>query len=278
MTIANAEMAKAWEEEGVEWTRDADRYDAAGARHWKRFLDAGVIQPTDRVLDIGCGTGQSTRDAARAASSGSAHGIDLSQQMLDDARRRSTAEGLTNVTFEYGDAQVHEFGSGTYDVAISRFGAMFFNDAGAAFANIGRGLKPGGRLVLQAWRPLADNEWLVVFRNALAVGRELPAPPNGAPGPFALADPDHVRGLLTGAGYADVELEAVDAPMFLGTDAADAWVFCSGMGIFRGLTDGLDEADREQAVANLKQMLADHETPDGVLLDGGSWLITARRV
>src|SRR5690349_1173573 len=100
MTIANVEMAKAWEEEGVEWTRDADRYDASGARHWQRFLDAGLIAPTDKVLDIGCGTGQSTRDAARLASQGSAHGIDLSKQMVEEARRRATGAGITNASFE----------------------------------------------------------------------------------------------------------------------------------------------------------------------------------
>jgi hypothetical protein len=111
----------------------------------------------------------------------------------------------------------------------------------------------------------------------MAVGRDLPEPQNGAPGPFALADPDHVRRLLTGAGYTEVELEAVDAPIFLGTDSADAWVFCRGMGIFRGLTDGLDDADRQQAIANLQQLLADKDTPEGVLLEGASWIITARR-
>src|SRR5688500_11301148 len=114
MTIANVEMAKAWEEEGVEWTRDADRYDAASARHWRRFLDAGLIEPADRVLDVGCGTGQSTRDVGRLASSGSVHGVDLSAQMLDEAKRRSVKEGLTNVTYEFADAQVHPFDEGFY--------------------------------------------------------------------------------------------------------------------------------------------------------------------
>jgi SAM-dependent methyltransferase len=277
MTIANVEMAKAWEEEGVEWTRDADRYDAAGARHWRRFLDAGLISPADRVLDVGCGTGQSTRDAARAASSGSVHGVDLSTQMLEDARRRSDAEGLTNVTFEFADAQVHPFDEGAYDIAISRFGAMFFADATAAFTNIGRALKPGGRLALQGWRGLAENEWLLELRDSLAAGRDLPAPPNGAPGPFALADPDGVRATLTAAGFTDIAFEAVDAPMYFGTDPDDAWVFVSGQGIFRGLTDGLDDETKAEAIAKLKQVLVDHATDDGVLLGAASWIITARR-
>jgi SAM-dependent methyltransferase len=276
MTIANVEMAKAWEEEGVEWTRDADRYDASGARHWARFLDAGLISPSDRVLDVGCGTGQSSRDAARLATSGSVHGVDLSTQMLEDAQRRAAAEGLTNVTFEFADAQVHPFDADAYDVAISRFGAMFFADATAAFANIGRALKPGGRLGLLAWQGLAKNAWLMAYRGALAAGRDLPAPPNGAPGPFALADPDGVRTLLTSAGFDDVEFESVEQPIYFGVDAEDAWEFVSGQGIVRGLTQDLDDTTRADALAALKQVLADHATDDGVLLDAASWIITAR--
>jgi SAM-dependent methyltransferase len=278
MTIVNVEMAKAWDEEAVEWTREADRYDASGARHWQRFLDAGLISSTDRVLDIGCGTGQSSRDAARLAAEGSVLGVDLSTQMLDDARRRAEAEGLTNVTFERADAQVHPFDEGAYDVAISRFGAMFFADAGAAFANVGRALKPGGRLAIQGWQGLANNEWLLAFRSALAAGRDLPAPPNGVPGPFALADPDGVRSLLRGAGFDDAEFTSVEEPMYMGTDLDDAWVFVSGQGIFRGLTDGLDDATKAEAIAKLKQVLVDNATDDGVLLGAASWIITARRV
>jgi len=278
MTIANVEMAKAWEEEGVGWTRDADRYDASGARHWRRFLDAGLILPTDRVLDIGCGTGQSSRDAARLAASGAVHGVDISTQMLDDARRRAADEGLTNVTFEFADAQVHPFDEGSYDIAISRLGAMFFADAPAAFANIGRALKPGGRLGLLAWRELSENEWLQAYRGALAAGRDLPAPPNGAPGPFALADPDGVNALLTGAGFTDIAFEAVDAPMYFGEDADDAWAFVSGQGVVRGLTQDLEAATKADALAALKQVLSDHATDDGVLLGASTWIITARRL
>ena len=276
MTIANVEMAKAWDEEGVGWTRDADRYDASGARLWRRFLDTVPIAPSDRVLDVGCGTGQSSRDVARLASSGSVHGIDLSVEMLDEARRRSAAEGLTNTTFEHGDAQVHPFEDDAYDIAISRFGALFFNDPAAAFANIARALKPGGRLAVQGWRSVEENEWLMAVRGALAAGRDLPSPPNGAPGPFALADADITRRLLTDAGYTDIAFEAVDEPLYLGSDPADAWVFVSDMGIVRGLTQGLDDATKADALAALQQVLVDHAADDGVCAGAASWTITAR--
>ena len=182
--IANTEQAAAWDgHEGDHWTEHADRYDAAGRRHWQRFLDADLVTPDEVVLDIGCGTGKSTRDLARIVVKGSATGIDLSAAMLNRAREQSEAEGITNVTYVQGDAQAHRFNEAAFDLAISSFGAMFFGDPVAAFANIATGVRPGGRLALLAWRELARNEWLTELRAALAVGRELPMPPPDAPTP-----------------------------------------------------------------------------------------------
>jgi len=135
--IANVEMANAWDgEEGDQWTRFVDEFDTQFRSIWARFLDTDPIAPGDRVLDIGCGSGQSTRDAARLARDRSALGVDLSESMLAEARRRASTEGLTNVEFLRADAQVHAFDTATFDVAISRFGVMFFSDLPAAFVNI----------------------------------------------------------------------------------------------------------------------------------------------
>ncbi len=165
MTIANVEMAKAWDgEEGEHWTEFADRYDAAGARYWTRFLDAGLIAGGDVVLDIGCGTGESTIDAARRSGSGRALGADLSARMLKLAGERARAAHVANAEFVQADAQVHSFGANAFDVAISRFGAMFFADPVAAFQNIAESLKPGGRVALLSWQGLAENEWLTAIR------------------------------------------------------------------------------------------------------------------
>lgn len=147
--IANVEMAAAWDgDEGEEWARDWERYDRAVLDHHGALFDAATIGDDERVLDIGCGNGQSTRDAARAAGNGSAIGVDLSSRMVERARELAKLEGVTNVTFERVDAQVHPFDAAAYDVVISRFGAMFFADPASAFANIGAGLRPGGRLVM----------------------------------------------------------------------------------------------------------------------------------
>lgn len=278
MQIANAEQAAAWNgHEGDHWVEHADRYDRASRRHWQRFLDAGLISSSDAVLDVGCGTGKSTRDAARIATQGSALGVDLSATMLEQARERSQAEGLTNVTYVQGDAQIHPFDDQAFDIAMSCFGAMFFGDPVGAFANIGQGVRPGGRLALLAWRELARNEWLLALRGALAVGRELPVPPPDAPTPFALADPDRVRKILGAAGYTEIGFEPVDEPIEFGSDPDDAYAFMRTLGIVEGLTHDLDDTGRAHAMAELKKTIAAHDSTDGVLFGTSAWLVTARR-
>jgi SAM-dependent methyltransferase len=276
--IANVEQAAAWDgHEGEVWTEHADRYERASWRHWQRFLDAGLIADDSDVLDIGCGTGKATRDVAALASRGSVLGVDLSAAMLQRAREESRAAGLTNVTYEQADAQVHPFAAGAFDVAMSSFGAMFFSDPVAAFTNIGRGVRPGGTLALLAWRELHRNEWLVGLRAALAMGRQLPEPPPDAPTPFSLAEPDRVRGILGPAGFTDVGFEPIDEPIEVGTDVDDAFAFTQVMGIVEGLTSDLDVDTKAEAMDNIRKLLAEHATSDGVLLGTSAWLITARK-
>jgi SAM-dependent methyltransferase len=276
--IANVDMANAWDgEEGDQWTRFADEFDAHFRSIWARFLEMDPIAPADRVLDIGCGSGQSTRDAARLARDGSALGVDLSESLLAEARRRASAEGLTNVEFLRADAQVHAFERAAFDVVISRFGVMFFADRPAAFANIGSALGRGGRLALLVWQANAANEWIMVVRESMAAGRDLPMPPPGAPGPTALADPDDVVALLTGVGFEAVEFTSFEEPLWFGADADAAYAFVGGIGIVKGLSEELDEGARADAHEKLKAALRSHETPEGVRFGSAVWLITARK-
>jgi len=275
-TIANVEMAKAWDgHEGDLWTEHADRYDATGVHVWRAFVDRHPIGDGDRVLDVGCGSGEATRDAARLTPSGHVLGVDLSARMLDLARQRSAEDGLTNVDYERADAQVHGFEQGRFDIAISSFGGMFFADPVAAFENVGRALRPGGRLAMLAWRELAQNEWITMLRHALAVGRQLGEPPISAPGPFGLADPDHVRRVLRSAGFDAIQLDPVDEPVYLGADADDAFSFVGTLGMVEGLTQDLDENDRNQALESVYRALAAHQTDNGVLVGSAAWMITA---
>lgn len=277
-TIANVEMAKAWDgEEGEQWTEHAERFEATGVYIWPRFLEAVAIAPSDRVLDIGCGTGESARDAARIATEGYVLGVDLSSKMLGFAADRCRREGLANVEFIQADAQVHPFEPESFDLAISSYGTMFFNDPVAAFVNIRRALRPGGRLAMLTWQELAANEWLTAIREALAMGRDLPAPPSGGPGPFGLDDSGRIKEVLTAAGFDSVELESLVEPVRMGADVDDAWEFISVMGIVNWMTDGLDDDTRAEAVSRLRATVEAHSTGDGVLFGSASWLVSARR-
>ena len=127
------------------------------------------------------------------------------------------------------------------------------------------------------WREVGRNEWVTALRAALAMGRQLPEPPPGAPGPFQLANAHYVRRILADAGFVAVELEAVDEPVYLGANVDDAFAFVRTMGMVLGLTHDLDEHTRRQALERLHDALAAYETDEGVLLGASAWLVTARR-
>lgn len=274
----NAEQFRAWNGDDVQsWVVHADRYEAASARFDPWLMRGAAIEPADRVLDVGCGSGVSTVAAARQAGAGSVTALDLSAPLLEAARRRCAEAGLGNVRFVHGDAQVHPFEPASFDVVLSRFGVMFFADPAAAFANLARALRPGGRLALVVWQELARNEWFGVLLETLSAGRPLPTPAAGTPGPFGLADPERLGELLTTAGFADVDLVDVREPERVGADLEDAYAFLTSLGPTRWLLADLDEAARADALARLRSRLAERAGPDGVLLGAATWLVTARR-
>ncbi|MBW0104585.1 class I SAM-dependent methyltransferase [Pseudonocardia sp. KRD291] len=273
---SNADQLRSWDGDGgAYWAEHATRYDEGVAAYRPHFCTAAAIGHADAVLDIGCGAGQTTRDAARAAAGGSALGVDLSARLLELARRLAERDGLHNAAFRRADAQNHPFDAGSFDVAISRTGAMFFGDPAAAFANVARALRPDGRLVLMTWQPLARQEWLRSYFGALAAGRDVAPPPSGAPGPFALDEPGHVRDLLGRSGFTGVALTGVDEPMYVGPDADDATRFILGQ--FAGLLDGLGDDDRARATDELHHVMSAHLTDRGVLFDSAVWLVETRR-
>ena len=180
---------------------------------------------------------------------GRALGIDLSAQMLDHARRLSREEGLANVSFLQADAQVHRFPAASFEVAISRFGTMFFADPVAAFGNIGHALSPGGRLVLMVWQARDRNEWTTAVREALAGDNPLPPPPADGPNPFSLADPAVAGGILTAAGFAEISFTDVREPVYYGPDSAVALDVVSGLRSTRDLLAGLEAGEAERALS-----------------------------
>jgi SAM-dependent methyltransferase len=179
------------------------------------------------------------------------------------------------VTFVQADVQIADLGEARYDRVISRNGVMFFGDPVAAFGNLARALKPDGRMVLLVWQTMADNPWLPAFRDAVAVGRDLPMPPPDAPGPFALGDPDRVAALLTAAGFAEPDLVGVREPTWFGPDVATAERYVRTM--LGGLISELDDAGQAEAGAALRATLDEHLGPDGVTYPSAMWIVTARR-
>jgi len=252
-----------------------DFYDAELRAHHEHLRAAYGIGPGDEVLDIGCGTGLTTREAARAAAPGRVVGVDVSQRMVERARELTAAEGLGNVRYEQGDAQLHRFAPASFDVAISRFGTMFFSDPPAAFANIAGALRPEGRLVLLVWQRLEHNHWVQAIDAAL--GDAAQPPPPGAD-PFSLGNAQATARILERAGFDAIRFEDVHEPVLYGHDLDAALAIVRGFQSTSAALASLNADEASGAVERLRTMLAAHYTDEcGVALDSRSWLISAKR-
>ena len=259
----------------LEAANSLDFYDTELRAHHKHLRAAYAISPGDAVIDIGCGTGLTTREAARAAAPGHVVGVDVSERMLERARQVTAAERLDNVRYELGDAQVHRFDPAGCDVAISRFGTMFFSDPAAAFANIAAALRPEGRLVLLVWQRHEDNEWARAIDAALGDAAQAPQP--GAD-PFSLGDADATATIVEGAGFDGVRFQDVHEPVLYGHDLDAALAFVRGFHCTRAALAGMSEGEAVRTVELLREMLAAHFSDErGVVLDSRSRLITAWR-
>jgi SAM-dependent methyltransferase len=225
-------------------------------------------------VDIGCGGGQTTREAARLARPGSALGVDVSAPAVERARELARAQGVHNVTFECADAQVHPFPQERFDLAISRFGTMFFDDPVAAFANIGRALRPPGRLVILVWQARERNEWAVAIGQALGGPEGRPA---GGPDAFSLGEPPDVTEILAAAGFGDVTFTDVDEPVYYGPDVATALDWVNGFATTKDALSRLDPAAAARTLDRLREMLTAHLSGTGVWLGSRAWVVTARR-
>jgi len=274
----NAEQIRYWNETiAPRWIEQEAMLDAQIAPLGLAVIERAKVARGERVLDVGCGCGQTTLQLAeRVGGTGSVLGVDVSAPMLGRARER--ASGLANVRFENADAQTWR-SSERFDLAFSRFGVMFFADPGAAFANLRAALRPEGRLAFVCWQAIERNPWLLVPMRALAGIVEFPAPPApGAPGPFAFADPDRVRAILSRAGFAGIELAplAGDLSIGAGGDLDRAVGFAMQMGPASALLREADAALRERARAAIRAALAPFVTPTGVRADYAAWAVTAR--
>lgn len=271
----NAAQAEYWNQQaGPTWAEQQAPLDRQLEPLGRKAMAALALRSGERVLDVGCGAGATTLDlAAAVAPGGEALGVDISRPLLEVARRRS--EGVPGVRFAEGDAQAHPFPEGGFDAVFSRFGVMFFGDPPAAFANLRRALRPGGRLAFICWRAPTENPFMMLPMQAASTIVAPPPPPEpGAPGPFAFADPDRVRGILDAAGFADIALTPHDQK--IGCGSLDTTL---AVALKVGPLGGLlrEHPDRREVVIDaVRQALAAHEGPDGVKLDSATWIVTAR--
>lgn len=278
--LVNIEQAQYWNgDEADHWLAYEDRYETMLAPYTGDLLRAASVSRSDRVLDIGCGCGATTRAAARSAVDGGALGVDLSRRLLHRAEQRAREEGLKNVSFEHADAQVHVFDGPGFDIAMSRFGVMFFADPVAAFANLTRALRAGGgRLAVLCWADALENEWILVPGAAAAQHIALPSPDDPAgPGPFSLADPDRLVTVLSAAGLVDVAIEAVTEPLLLGSEVTGTVEFLEATGFGRRLLAGVDATTLQRVTDAISAALEPYHSAEGVLLGSKAWLATARR-
>jgi len=274
----NAEMIRYWNETvGPRWIEMEAQLDAQIAPLGLAAMARAHVAAGEHALDVGCGCGQTSLQLAdRVGPRGGVLGIDVSGPML--ARARARAAGTDHVRFLNADAQTHAFGE-RFDLVFSRFGVMFFADPPAAFANLHRSLRPGGRIAFVCWQAIDRNPWMLVPLRSLAGIVELPAPPApGAPGPFAFADPERVKTALAAGGFRDAALEPLAGELAIGAggDLEHTVAFALQIGPAGAALREASADVRRRAADAVRAALAPLVTPKGVVAPYAAWIATAR--
>lgn len=275
----NAEQIRYWNETaGPKWVAMDDAIDQVIAPIGAHALAAADVRAGERILDVGCGGGRMTVELARRTGPrGATTGVDVSAPLLELARRRAADAGVT-ATFVEADAQTHALPAAAFDLVFSRFGVMFFADPAAAFANLGRALRPGGRAAFACWQPAVQNAWVMVPLMAVAQHVVLSPPPApDAPGPFAFGDADRIRDVLARGGFADVRIAPVGEMLTLGRELDATAAFMTQMGPAAAVLREVDAATTARVVAAIRDALVPHHSPDGIRLGSAAWLVTAVR-
>jgi SAM-dependent methyltransferase len=265
----NAEAGRTWVELQAQIDRTIEPFDREG-------MKALAPRQGERIIDIGCGCGQTTVElAAQVGPSGAALGVDISAPMLEVARRRAVPSGAAQPEFRQIDAQTGDLGEHAFDAMFSRFGVMFFSNPPAAFANIRKALRPSGRLAFVCWRPLTENHWMSVpMEAARPLLPPMPPPDPTAPGPLAFADPDRVRAILAEGGFRAVTIDPFDASIGSPNidEALDLALRLGPLG--RALRE--HPARTPDVTGAVRRALSQFETPSGVRLPAAIWVVRAQ--
>jgi SAM-dependent methyltransferase len=278
----NTAMAQYWNEvAGPRWVQRQAVQEARNVEMLAQLLAAARAAPGDRVLDIGCGTGVTTEPYAKAVGpTGHVTAADIAKPMLDAARRRIDATGLDNVTLLLADAQTHDFPEASFDLLTSRLGVMFFADPAAAFGNLIKALRPGGRLAMAVWATVAESDHQRIPLEIAIRHLGPPAPQSArAPGPNAYGARDYLRGFLDTAGFADIAIEPRDFLVHGGDSAAGAAEHAGQFGAVQRLMDEkqADAAKRAAIINDIATAFTPFETADGLRIPAIFLLVTARR-
>lgn len=264
---------------GPKWVALGDRIDAQIEPLGRAVMDRAAVRPGQRILDVGCGCGQTTLELAeRVGPKGRVVGVDVSAVMLEHARERAARAGAGNVHFLEADAQTHSFEPGGFDLVYSRFGLMFFEDPKAAFVNLGRTLRRDGRLAFVCWQPLARNPWIRVPLEAVARHVEIPPPSDPhAPGPFAFADAERVRALLEAAGFRGIQVEGLERELAVGGggDLEATVEFLLQIGPAGAALREAPPPVRARAAEAVREALVPY-AGEGVRIPSAAWIFSAR--
>lgn len=279
----NAEQIDYWNGPvGQRWLTYNDWLDERTAAYGRAAFAAAAPQPGEVVLDIGCGAGATSFELARAVGAGGAViGVDISAPLLGRARERAAAHGL-NVEFREADASRPGFAPHRFDLLFSRFGVMFFDDPAAAFAELRKTLKPGGRLAFVCWQEPQRNDWYELPLAAIAHLVERTPVDTRQPGPFAFSDPVRIREVLAQAGFVDVELASFATPFYLGRGATreamadDAMDQVFRVGPIARLLESQSAQINAQARDAIRAALLNLAGDDALEVGGAVWVATAR--
>jgi len=274
-TQSNADQIAFWNgDAGVKWVKAQDRLDAMLAPVTAEVLKAAATKPGEHVLDIGCGCGETSIILAKAGAR--VTGVDVSRPMLARAKQRAIEARIDGFEAIEADASERKFDA-AYDLLVSRFGVMFFADPDAAFANLRKSLKPGGRLAFACWREPRANEWVSVPVGAIRP-HVPPQPPLGPedPGPFAFADLARVRRILANAGFDSIAARPFDSPMQLGETFEDALAHIQDFGPVSRMLTPASDAERVAAATALRRALEPYASKKPIALGAATWIVTAK--
>ena len=281
-TGANAEAIEAWDGPLYDrFVRFRHIVTTGLGAHGDAALRLMAPHPGQRVLDVGCGFGDTTQQiAALVGPEGEAVGVDAAERFIETARAEAEEAGVSNARFMVADVQSDSLGDG-YDLAFSRMGTMFFASPVPALRNVRRALVPGGRLAMVVWRRRVDNEWM--YRAQEIVEEIVPRPeeydePTCGPGPFSMADADTTSEILVHAGFEDIALHRSDIPIMAGRDLDEAIDLVTALGpageILRLAGDGAAHLHGRVRDA-LREGLSEFAGPEGVWAPASTWIVTA---